>query len=249
MMNLPDWTRKGILLGEDDPQADPEKGFYLPRGMAELVDIERQNWGRMQKDIRNSGVPTAMPNQGFRSLFPNNQEPPITNSTQVAAAADTIMWDPAGIAPQTAIPANSLYADLILKVTAWGVNTTANTASQTAAFTPRYGTTTSGTALGVSRTQPVNAAVQTTQPFYLEMYFHVRTVGSSGGATCGGWVTAQSLIGTAATTNTAPVNFGTSSTSATTINTTTASGLLVSVNASHATNTWQTLGVVMESLN
>jgi hypothetical protein len=236
-----------LLLGESDSRYDGE-GFVIPEGMEELIDIERHNWKRHARQNLEAGVPTAS-SQGFRSLFANNQEAPITNSTQVAAAADTILWDPAGIAPQTAIPANTLKADDILKVTAWGVNTTAVTGSQTVAFTPRFGTTVSGTSLGVSRTMPVNAAVVTTQPFYCELYFHCRLVGSAGTATAGGWISTQSVIGTAATTNTSPANFGTSSTTATTINTTTASGLLVSVNASLNTNTWQTLGVVMESLN
>lgn len=241
------FAQQATLIGESDQRAGDGR-FFLPKGIEELVDIERHNWKRHYRGLLESGVPLAG-GQGFRCPFPNNQEPPIVNSTQVAAAADTILWDPAGIASMASIPANSLKADDVLKITAWGINTTAVTAGQTATFTPRFGTTVSGTSLGASRAQPVNAAVQTNQPWYLEMWLHVRLVGAAGTATCGGQISAQSLIGTAATTNSAPVTFGTSSATATTINTTTASGLLVSVNASLNTNTWTTLGVVMESLN
>lgn len=190
-----------------------------------------------------------MSRQGFRSPYPNNQDPPIVNQTEVASTEEKILWDPAGLAPQTAIPANSLYAGQVLKVTAWGVFTTVAEASKTATFKARYGTTVSGTEIGASIAQPVNNAALTTKPFLLELFFQVRSVGSSGTATCGGAVYHQGLVGTAATTNTAPVTFGTASTSATTINTTTASGLLVTVTNSVATNKWTTLGVIMESLN
>jgi hypothetical protein len=220
----------------------------IPADVAALIDLEQRNWNREQKELR--GKIVSMPNQPFRSPFAgNNQEPPLVNATEVAAAADTILWDPAGLAPQTAIPANTLYADAILKITAWGVNTTAVTAGQTAIFTPRFGTTVSGTSLGVSRTQPVVAEVLTNVNWLCEFWVHVRKIGSSGEATCGGEITCRSLVGTAATTNSCQVNFGTAASTATAINTTTASGLLLSVNPSLATNKWTTMGVVMESLN
>jgi hypothetical protein len=241
---------RGVLLdgrtSEGDPE-NPRSGLILPAEVAELVDIEYQNWKRLQRALR--GELTAMPNQPFRSLFPNNQKAPILNATEVAAAADTIMWDPAGLAPQTAIAANTLYSDAVLKVTAWGINTTAVTGGQTATFTPRYGNAIGGTSLGASRVQPVVAEVNTNVPWLIEFWFHVRLVGPTGTATCGGEITCRTLIGTAATTNAAPVNFGTQASTPTTINTTTAAGLLVSVNASLATNKWTTMGVVMESLN
>lgn len=242
---------RGILLGESNPNVNPETDFYLPRGVEELVDLERRNWRAEQRALKDSGVPTSMPNQPFRALFPNNQEPPIVNATEavIATTEDKILWDPAGLAPQTAIPANSLYADVVVKVTAWGVMTTVVTGAQTAEVTPRFGTTVSGTSLGASRAQPVVAEVLTNTQWLIEMWMHVRLVGSSGTATCGGMMACRAFVGTAATTNTAPVNFGTNSATATTINTTTASGLLVSIKATTATQKYTTLGVVMESLN
>lgn len=193
-----------------------------------------------------------MPHQGFRALFPANySDPPIVNQTEavIATTEDKILWDPAGLAPQTAIPANTLYAGALLKVTAWGIMTTVVTGAQTVEFTPRFGTTVAGTSLGVSRAQPVVAEVLTNVQWMIEMFFHVRSVGSAGSATCGGTAAGRAFVGTAATTNSAPVNFGTAAAAATAINTTTASGLLVSAKATTATQKYTTLGVVMESLN
>lgn len=176
-------------------------------------------------------------------------EAPVVNQTQVAAAADTILWNPAGLASNTAIPANSISPGQVFKITAWGVTTTAVTGSQTVIFNPRFGTTVSGTSLGVSRTALVNAAVKTNVPWFLEMYVHFRTIGASGTATCSGTVDAETIIGTAAGTNQSTVTFGTSATTATTVDTTVAAGLLVSVTPSLATQTFTTLTVLMETSN
>lgn len=185
-----------------------------------------------------------MPRQGFRSL--QGPEPPTANQTTVAAAADTVLWDAANLTP---IPANTIIAGQVFKVTAWGVTTTAVTAGQTVTVNPRFGTAVGGTLLGASAAMPVHAVVATNIPWQLEMWVHFRTIGASGLATCGGFMTARSIIGTAATTNSAPANFGTGSTTATTVNTTAASGLVVSVAPSLSTQTYTTLGVVLESLN
>jgi hypothetical protein len=243
---------RGILLDGRTSEADPERrasGLVLPPGMAELADIERYNWKAMRREIRDSGVP-VMSAQGWRQLYPNRAEPPLENQTEVAAAeTDTILWDPAGKARQTAIPANYLEGDNLIKITAGGVNTTAVTAAQTAIFTPRFGTTASGTGLGVSRTNPVVAEVLTNVQWRLEMVVHFRKIGTGGEAVCVGEVTCRSLIGTAATTNNCPVNFGTAAGTATAVDTTVAAGLLVSIKTNLSTNKWTTMLVYMESLN
>lgn len=185
-----------------------------------------------------------MPRQGFRSL--QGPEPPTVNQTTVAAAADTVLWDAANLTP---LPANTIIAGQVFKVTAWGVTTTAVTGSQTLIVNPRFGTAVGGTLLGASATMPIHAVVATNINWFLEMYVHFRTIGSGGLATCSGFMAARSIIGTAATTNSSVANFGTTSTTATTVNTTAASGLVVSVFPSLATQTFTTLGVAMESLN
>lgn len=185
-----------------------------------------------------------MPRQGFRSL--QGPEPPTANQTTVAAAADTILWDAANLTP---IPANTIIAGQVFVVTAWGVTTTAVTGGQTLVVTPRFGTAVGGTSLGATASMPIHAVVATNIPWHLQMFVHFRTIGASGLATCGGSMRARSIIGTAATTNSSDAVFGTGSTTATTVNTTAASGLVVSVTPSLSTQTYTTLGVVLESLN
>jgi hypothetical protein len=211
-----------------------------------LARLERQGWRVRNRELIEACIPT-MSKQGFRSIpswMP--QDPMDVNATTIAAAADTVLWD---ATKWTAIPANTIGAGDTFKVTAWGVTTTAVTGSQTLIATPRFGTTTSGASLGASKTQPVNAAVQTNVPFDLEMWVHFRQRGASGLATCGGRMNAVTIIGTAATTNTAPLQFGTGSTTATTVDTTAASGLVVSLTPSLATQTFTCLGVIPELLN
>lgn len=176
-------------------------------------------------------------------------EAPVVNQTTVAAAADTILWNPAGLASNTALAANSVRPGQLFKVSAWGVTTTAVTAGQTVIVTPRFGTTTGGTSLGASRTAPVNAAVKTNVPWFLQMWVHFRTIGASGTATCAGTLDSETIVGTAATTNASTLTFGTGATTATTVDTTVASGLLVSVTPSLNTQTFTALCVVMEALN
>jgi hypothetical protein len=216
--------------------------YDILEAVEELKRLERPGWQRALAELEANGDEVAA-RQYFRELL---GEPPIVNQTTVAAAADTVLWDAASLTP---IPANTIQAGQTYKITAWGIHTTAVTGSQTVIFNPRFGTTTGGTALGVSRTQPINAVVQTNKPWNLQMWVHFRTIGSAGTATCGGFFISESAIGTAATTNTAPVAFGTGATTATTVNTTVAAGLVVTITPSLSTQTYTTMGVVLESLN
>ena len=184
-----------------------------------------------------------MGRQYFREVL---TDPPVANQTTVAATVDTILWDAANL---TALPANSVRAGQVWKATAWGVMTTPAT-GQTATFNPRFGTTTAGTALGASPAAPTVASALTNTPWFLEMWVHFRTTGATGTATCGGYINSQAFVGVAAgTTRGATVSFGTASTTATTVNTTAAAGLLVTVTPNIATLTFTTMGTVLEALN
>lgn len=187
-----------------------------------------------------------MARQYFRSFV---GEAPVVSQTQVAAAAtDTILWNPAGLASNTAIAANAIAAGQTFHINAWGTETTAVTAAQTLTVTPRFGTTVSGTTLGASLSAPVHAVVAT-RPWYLEMWVTFRKIGSAGEAVCGGVLHSNCVVGTAATTNYAPLTFGLTSTTATAVDTTVAAGLLVSVNTNLNTHTYNCLEVVMETSN
>lgn len=217
------------------------------REMRELAALLAPEWPMMHMRLMDSGVPTA-DRQGFRTMQPY-PEPPVANQATVAAAADTALWLPATTAPNMALAANTVRPGQVFKVTAWGVTTTAVTGSQTLIVNPRFGTTTSGTLLGASRTSPVQAAVNTNVAWNLEMWVYFRTIGAAGTCVCTGKFDSYTAVGTAATTNASTITFGTNATTPITVDTTVAAGLLVSVFPSLATQTFTTMCVFMETLN
>lgn len=175
-------------------------------------------------------------------------DPPIANQTAVTGGtAITALWDAANLTP---IPAGSVYAGQMFRVTAFGLVTTAVTGSQTATLTPIWGTTTGGTSLGASVAAPMEAKVFTNTQWIAQMYVLIRSIGATGTAVCSGNMEALPFVGVAAgTVEGGTVPFGTASTTPTTINTTTASGLLLALTPSLATQSWTCLGVSMQSLN
>lgn len=217
------------------------------RDSLRLADLERGGWRVRNRSLRESGVPVAS-TQGFRSIpswMP--QDPMDVNATQVAAAADTVLWN---AALWSAIPANGVGGADVYKVTAAGVTTTAVTAGQTLIVNPRFGTAVGGTLLGASRTTPIAAIVQTNVPWFLEMWVHFRTRGASGTAVCWGHMMSPTILGPAGSAiNPATLTFGTQATTATAVDTTAAAGLIVSVTPSLSTQTFTTLAVIPELLN
>ncbi len=189
-----------------------------------------------------------MARQYFRTQV---YEPPPVTQTQVAAAAETILWNPAatGKAPNTAIPANSIAMGQTFKVTAWGTSTTAVTGSQTLILRLRYGTTTAGTLIGIaSPTQAVNAVART-DPWFLEAWMTFRTIGTAGTAVGYAELRDPKVIGTAATTNSTFLTCGSSTTTATTVDTTVAAGIVCTVTPSLATYTFDCINVLMETIS
>jgi hypothetical protein len=172
-------------------------------------------------------------------------DPPVAAQTDVTGGTTiTALWDAANLTP---LAANSVFAGQIFQVNAYGICTTAVTGSQTATFTPFFGTTTSGTNLGASIAAPLEAKVFTNTMWFAQMFVHFRTLTT---ATCGGTITALPFVGVAAgTAEGESVPFGTGSTTATTVTTSSASGLLLAVTPSLSTQHWQCLTVVMRSLN
>jgi hypothetical protein len=224
------FTRQAVLL---DREASPRR----LEDARELAALLRPTWQEMSHEIEG---PIASRQYFCETLI----DPPIASQTQVAAAADTVLWDAANLTP---LAANQVRAGQAYKVTAWGVMTTPSTASQTAIWTPRFGTTTGGTSLGSSATWPVGPAVLTAIPWFAQMFVLCRTTGSSGTMVCGGLVSCQAYTGVAAATtwgHGVPIGGA-----GATINTTVASGLVLSVTPSHSTQTYTCQGVVMEALN
>lgn len=171
--------------------------------------------------------------------------------TQHAANTEVILWNPAatGKAPNAAIAANSISPGQTFKVTCWGTSTTAVTGSQTIIMKLYFGTTTGGTALGVaSPTQAVNAVART-DPFFLEAWVNFRTIGTAGTANGIAILHDPKVIGTAAGTNSSMLTCGNSTATATTVDTTVASGIVVSLTTSLSTYTFDPLTVVMETIS
>lgn len=225
----------------------------IPDDIRELAMIEAKEWRPRQRQLKQrdekftTGMQAAF--APFRTLL--GPEPPIANQTQVAAAAITLLWDTPNLTPlpPSNVAGSPLAANTVYKVNAWGVTTSAVTAGATATFTPGFGTTSGATSLGASVAYPIIISL-TNVMWVAEMWVHFRTIGAAGLATCGGFVDSQIFagFGSTAATNASAV-FGTASTTATTVVTTAAQGLTLCVTPSLATNTWQTLGVVAESLN
>jgi hypothetical protein len=186
-----------------------------------------------------------MSRQYFRELL---YDPAAANQTTVTGVtAITALWDAANLTP---LPANSVRAGQLFKLTAFGVMTTAVTAAQTATFTPIFGTVVGGTSLGASVAAPLEAKVFTNTQWIAQMYVYFRSVGASGTAVCTGNIEALPFVGVAGgTVEGGTVPYGTASTTPTTVNTTVASGLLLAVTPSLATQSYTTLGVAMEALN
>lgn len=186
-----------------------------------------------------------MSRQYFREILgdlPAANQTTVTGGTTIAA-----LWDAASLTP---LAANQARVGQLYKVTAFGVMTQAVTGSQTATFTPIFGTTTGGTSLGASIAGPLEAKVFTNTQWVAQMYVYFRSVGSSGLAACSGNIEALPFVGVAAgTVEGGTYPFGTASTTLTTVNTTAASGLLLAVTPSLATQSWTCLGVAMEALN
>jgi hypothetical protein len=214
-----------------------------------LKEYERAQWKPRLRGIWKQGDPTAT-SQGFRSmpLVPGGPTPFIANQTTVAATTITRLWDAPTYTP---IAANFCNGGELFKVTAWGIATSPASA-QTAVFTPIWGTsaTLAGNnpaSLGASVAGSTIAS-KTSVPWNAEMWVHVRTAGLTGTATCGGSVRSEIFNGVAAGTAVgANVTFGGGN--PTTIETTTAAGLLLAVTPNIATLTWICQGILPESLN
>jgi hypothetical protein len=158
-----------------------------------------------------------MPRQYFDGI---TLDPPVAAQTDVTGGTTiTALWDAANLTP---LAAGSVFAGQIFEVAAFGICTTAVTAAQTATFTPFFGTTTGGTNLGASIAAPLEAKVFTNTMWVARFYVHFRTLTT---AVCGGNISALPFVGVAAgAAEGATVPFGTGSTTATTVATSSAGG-------------------------
>lgn len=221
--------RSGMVLGPFEQRWLLER--KAPRDVRRLIEKARLNpklvGGR----------------QGFMSMDVNDFPP--TNFTAVTASAtETNLWTPAIWSP---IPANDMRAGKAYKVSFGGVYTSTGTQG-VLTFTPRAGqssTPASNATLGASNaTAP--AASLTGAAWYGEFTMGIRSLGlAASGATASGngFVIVQ---GAAAAT---AINYVMGGTNPTNVDNTAASGLIVSLTISVASQSYQANWVIMQSLN
>ena len=158
------------------------------------------------------------------------------DQTAVTGTTETALWP---VSPWTATVANQLQPGQIYRLYACGVMSTAASTPGTLTITPRWGTSSSGTALGASAASATLTASKTTVPWWLEALLQCRTIGSGGTAVLTGTFQCdQAGVST--------LCFGGPST---TIDTTTAQGLYVGVTLGSATDSMTTRIVTLEALN
>jgi hypothetical protein len=181
--------------------------------------------------------------QGFMSMDVNDF-PPTSFSAVTASATETNLWTPAIWTP---IPANDMRAGKIYNVKFGGIFTSTGTQG-VLTFTARCGqsaTPSSNVSLGASNATAPPASL-TNAPFYGEFTLGIRSLGLAASGATGvghGFVHVQ---GAAAAT---AIDYLFGGTVPTSLDNTTATGLIVSLTISVASQSYQCQWVAMMSLN
>jgi len=171
-----------------------------------------------------------------RQYFSEVLEPIMpADQTAVTGTSEAGLWP----TTFTSLAANDLKAEKVIRITAWGLMTTAASSPGTLTITPRYGTSTGGTTLGISAASATLTTSQTNVAWYLTATATCRTVGSSGTMVLGGIIVCNAAFA-------APLAFG--GTTAT-VDTTAASGIFIGVTLGSASDSMTTKGVAFETLN
>jgi hypothetical protein len=167
----------------------------------------------------------------------------LGNQTAVTGTTEVAMWP---VAQYTGFAANQLRAGQVWSLTAFGIMTTAGASQGNITITPRFGTSSSGTALGASAATAL-AASGTNVPWRLEYQFIVRAVGNAGAnsSVVGNGKFDAAVAAIAASTGN--ICFG--STASVSVDLSVASGLYMGVTMGSASDTLTTMGVILESLN
>jgi hypothetical protein len=168
----------------------------------------------------------------------------LADQTAVTGTSEVAMWP---VAQYTGWAANQLRAGQVWHLTAWGVLTTAGSSQGNITLTPRYGTSSGGTALGASAATALVASASNVA-WRLEYDLVVRTVGAAGAnsnVVGNGWFL-TTVAGIAASTGNI-VPFG--STASVAVDLSIAAGIYMGVTMGSASDSLKTLFVGLESLN
>lgn len=227
-MDLAQMERRATLL-ERDPL------------FAELMELASEQEGEWNERLGRITGPKAGYGP-FRQMYDGavalSDQDAVTGTTEVA------MWP---TAQYTGFGANQLRAGQKWQLTAFGKITTASSSQGNITITPRFGTSTSGTALGASAATAL-AASASNVPWFMQYCFTVRSVGKAGANSnvvgCGFFTSTVAAIA-AATGN--MVVFG--STGSVAVDLSVASGLFMGVTMGSASDSLTTFDVMLESLN
>lgn len=172
-----------------------------------------------------------------RQYFAEVLAPIMTaDQTAVTGTSETALWP---VSPYTATVANQLQPGQVYRIFATGVLTSALSSPGTLTITPRWGTTSSGTSLGISAASATLTTSKTNVPWWMECLTICRTLGTSGTMVFNGnFVCDQVGISALA--------FGGPST---TIDTTTAQGFYLGVTLGSASDSMTTRLVTVEAIN
>ena len=172
-----------------------------------------------------------------RQYFDEVLSPIITaDQPAITGTSEAALW---AVANGSSLTANQLQPGQLLRISAWGLMTTAASTPGTLTITPRYGTSTGGTTLGASAASPTLATSKTNVPWWLDLMGICRSTGTSGTMVLSGHFTCDQAF-------TQPLAFG--GTTAT-IDTTTAQGIFIGVTLGSASDSMTTKGLAFELLN
>lgn len=250
-------VRHTVFLDPDEKKAVARESLRTPTGgmgqIRELMQEQRSRWGAQMQDLRLSGVP-MMGEQWFHELqggTGSGRGLMIADQTAVTGTADVLLWPMnAATSPYTTIAANEInHSQKVIQVTAGGVSTTPASAATTMTCNPRWGTSTGGVTLGISRASATAIVSLTAVPWMLSfrLVFRVASYVATSATCTGNGVLECDTIGTSSTNPSGAINFG--GTSAT-VDTTTAQGICMTVVlGGSASWTMTTKWVTMEYLN
>lgn len=126
----------------------------------ELASYARREWAARNTGLHRRGEFLASDQLFIEPLSPIM----MADGTTITGTAEASLWP----IQFSSFAANFLHkAQQHLEFCAWGVATTPASAATTATVTPRWGTTTGGTALGASAASATVTANKTNVPFYV----------------------------------------------------------------------------------
>lgn len=237
MTLLERYEREAALLTPWDALGDMLADARVPRSAREGL--------KRSRELREAGL--WQPRSGFGPFRQMVDGAVVANANQTAITGTTeAALFPA--AQYTGFAANQLRVGQVWCLRCFGILTTAGASPGNITITPRFGTTSGGTALGASAATALATSGSNT-PWTLEYFLIIRSVGLTGNNSnvVGGGVFTAAVAAIAASTGNV-VPFG--STAAVSVDLSIAAGLYIGVTMGSASDSMTCLShPILESLN